>query len=249
MTVVFNDEDRVLDTLQSVAAQQYSNLEYIIIDGLSKDRTLDIIVKSGTKVDQLISESDRGIYDAMNKGVVHCTGDYVLFLNAGDTFYHDNTLTEVFVYEDASKYDVIYGKHIWDYGSYSKESVERPIELMDVTLPFCHQASLTKREVLLDYPFDLKYKIIADYDFFRKVYKKGYKFLYRPVFIVNYQCQGGFSADNMVGVYKENYLITKDLNVFFRMYSFSKKVGLFYVKNFVKALLPEHFQRYIKQKL
>jgi glycosyltransferase involved in cell wall biosynthesis len=94
ITVVFNNEDTIADTIDSVAAQGYANLEYIVIDGLSKDRTLDRIKERKGIISKLISEQDAGIYDAMNKGIALATGDIIGFIN-GDDFYLPGTLAKV----------------------------------------------------------------------------------------------------------------------------------------------------------
>lgn len=249
ITVVYNDETRIASTLQSINDQDFKDIEYIIIDGASTDSTLQIIHESNVKVDKLISEPDKGIYDAMNKGVQHATGKWIIFLNAGDTFYSENTLNEIFAVKNIDKYDVIYGRHMWNYDIFKKESTKRPLKLMYKTMPFCHQASLTKREWLLEYPFDLRYKLIADYDFFRKVYFKGAKFLYRPVIIANYLCTGGASGDNLLKVYKENFLITNNINIVIRIFWFLKKVLKYYITKFIKFLMPQSLVNTIRKRI
>src|SRR5699024_3733405 len=106
ITVVFNNAKDIEYTIQSVLNQSYEHVEYIIIDGLSTDGTLDILNKYRAQIDILISEKDKGIYDAMNKGLEQATGDYVLFLNSGDAFYDKNTLSEVFT--DSAGADIYY---------------------------------------------------------------------------------------------------------------------------------------------
>ena len=249
ITVVYNDETRIISTLQSINIQQFKDIEYIIIDGQSTDNTLQIIKDSDVKVDKLISEPDKGIYDAMNKGVQYATGEWILFLNAGDTFHSENTLKQTFAFENVNDYDVIYGRHMWDYDTFKKESVERPLKLMYKTMPFCHQATLTKREWLLKYPFDLRYKLIADYDFFRKIYYNGAKFLYRPVIIANYLCTGGASGDNLVRVYKENFQITSDINIVTRIFWYVMKLLKYYTTKLIKFLLPQSLVNTIRKKI
>ena len=162
-----------------------------------------------------------------------------MFLNAGDTLFSENTINEIFTFENIDKYDVIYGRHMWDYVTFKKESNKRPLELMYKTMPFCHQASFTKREWLLKYPFNLQYKYIADYDFFRKIYYEGAKFFYTPVIIANYLSSGGASGDNLIKVYKENFQITKDINIIIRSFWFLKKVFRYYLAVFIKFMLPK----------
>ena len=101
ITVTYNAEKVLEKTIQSVIGQTYGNIEYIIVDGASTDRTLEIITwhktqNSGTKDLEIISEPDKGLYDAMNKGLKAATGDYAWFLNAGDFFKDEN----IFVLEN-----------------------------------------------------------------------------------------------------------------------------------------------------
>lgn len=94
LTVVYNNSKGLERTIQSVSNQTYSNIEYVIIDGASTDGTLNIIERYKLFIDYYLSEEDEGIYDAMNKGVNYCNGDFVIFLNAGDCFYSSNSLDE-----------------------------------------------------------------------------------------------------------------------------------------------------------
>jgi glycosyltransferase involved in cell wall biosynthesis len=95
ITVCYNSADTIADTLRSIAQQTYPNIEYIIIDGGSTDGTLDIIKQYEKHVSVLVSEPDKGIYDAMNKGWKRATGDVVAFLNSDDCYMHKNVLSEV----------------------------------------------------------------------------------------------------------------------------------------------------------
>jgi glycosyltransferase involved in cell wall biosynthesis len=108
ITIVYNGGDLLEGTIKSVLKQDSSHLEYIIIDGGSKDQTLDIIKKYSDQIDFWISEPDRGIYDAMNKGLNAATGDYVWFMNAGDHIHGENVLTSIF--EKEKNADVYYGE-------------------------------------------------------------------------------------------------------------------------------------------
>lgn len=95
ITVCYNSAKTIQETLQSVTGQDYPHLEYIIIDGASTDGTLEIIRAFGNKVQKLISEPDKGIYDAMNKGIAYASGDVIGLLNADDLYAHSNVLTQV----------------------------------------------------------------------------------------------------------------------------------------------------------
>lgn len=112
ITVTYNAAAVIEDTLQSVITQTYKNIEYIIIDGASTDRTMEIIGRYRKHIHTVVSEPDRGLYDAMNKGIRLATGDYVCFLNAGDELHEDDTL-QLIVHSLtglAGLPDVIYGR-------------------------------------------------------------------------------------------------------------------------------------------
>ena len=95
ITVTYNAEKVLEDTIQSVIAQTYHHVEYIIVDGASKDGTLSIIDRYRPRIHTVVSEPDKGLYDAMNKGIALASGDYLCFLNAGDCFHEDDTLQQM----------------------------------------------------------------------------------------------------------------------------------------------------------
>ena len=114
ITICYNAAATIERTLRSVTGQSWTDKEYIIIDGASKDSTMEIIDRYRGKVDILVSEPDKGLYDAMNKGLRLATGDYVLFMNAGDRFHEDTTLEQIS--DQVQKLDklpgVIYGNTV-----------------------------------------------------------------------------------------------------------------------------------------
>lgn len=157
-------------TLESLSQQAFSDFEYIVIDGSSKDRTLDIIQSYENKIRNMcvFSEPDKGIYDAMNKGVRAAKGEYVYFLNAGDVFESEKTLSEV-----ASFF--IGNKDLY-YGSMRKEmNIEKyPKALTKLYLVYrekmiCHQAIFAKRKLFLNHEFDTDLKICADRDWLIRI--------------------------------------------------------------------------------
>ena len=112
ITVTYNAEKVLEDTIQSIVTQSYKNVEYIIVDGGSTDGTLSIVNKYKEHIHTLVSEPDKGLYDAMNKGLKLATGDYVWFLNAGDTLYTADTVQRIVasLKKKVSLPDVIYGE-------------------------------------------------------------------------------------------------------------------------------------------
>ena len=107
ITVCYNAETGIEKTIQSVIGQTYQNIEYIIIDGGSKDHTLNIVNKYKDRISKVISEPDKGIYDAMNKGILAATGDWINFMNVGDSFFSPDTLSKVFEKSDHSNAGVV----------------------------------------------------------------------------------------------------------------------------------------------
>lgn len=111
ITVTYNAEKVLEDTIQSVISQTYHHVEYIIVDGASKDGTMAIVDQYRDRINQVISEPDKGLYDAMNKGIALATGDYLCFLNAGDSFHEDDTLQKMVHSININELpDVLYGQ-------------------------------------------------------------------------------------------------------------------------------------------
>ena len=113
VTVCYNAVNDIEKTILSVINQTYPNIEYLIIDGGSKDGTMDIVNKYKDKIDVIVSEPDKGIYDAMNKGIDRATGDWINFMNAGDMFWEKDSILKVFAASGVDdSLDVIYGFQI-----------------------------------------------------------------------------------------------------------------------------------------
>ena len=111
ITVTYNAEKVLEDTIQSVIAQTYHHIEYIIVDGASKDGTLSIINRYRSHIHTVVSEPDKGLYDAMNKGIALASGDYLCFLNAGDCFHEDDTLQQMVHTINGNELpDILYGE-------------------------------------------------------------------------------------------------------------------------------------------
>ena len=188
ISVVYNDAAGLLKTWLSVKPQDLSDCEYLIIDGGSDDKTLDaissIIRESkalGVNV-RYISERDGGPYDAMNKGTVLSDGEYVMYLNAGDSFI-DHTVVNAIISELAENpCDVLYGNtRAVNCGLYM-DMPAGSIEEIKNHMCFCHQSSVIRRNIMLQYKFDINYKICADYDLFLRVYLDGKVFAYSDLY-------------------------------------------------------------------
>lgn len=171
VTVVYNGELHIEQTIKSVIDQSYDNIEYIIIDGGSTDSTLDIIKKYEDKIDYWISEPDHGIYNAMNKGASLCSGHYIAFLNADD-WYNDDTLSLVAKASENGSFDFIAGDQAVFRDDTFIKTFKTNINKYQTRVPFGHPSLFVKRTLLLKYGLDKQYPIAADYDFMIKIIKQ-----------------------------------------------------------------------------
>ncbi|MBO4771482.1 MAG: glycosyltransferase [Bacteroidales bacterium] len=208
VTVCYNSLEMLKKTMQSVDAQTYGNMEYIVVDGNSSDGTSDYLKTYTGKLTKYVSEPDKGIYDAMNKGAKMSEGDYVIFLNAGDLFAENTTLEKIFDGKDYDD-DVIYGDVL-------RKKSDGTLAVKKALAPnnshkmyFCHQSCFAKRDCLIEHPFDLKYRLSADFNFFKilTLQHKTFKQLDLPVSI--YDMTGVSNTRRSSGL-KENIKIVKE---------------------------------------
>ncbi|MEI8389452.1 MAG: glycosyltransferase family 2 protein [bacterium] len=199
ITVCKNSEKSIENAILSVINQTYKNFEYIIIDGVSTDNTLNIVNKYSDKISTIISEPDNGLYDAMNSGIKHATGDYLFFLNSDDQFLHENILKLVAENAEDSQAEVIYG----DIAVLNKQTgticIQKhnkfnKIYLMKNTP--CQPGCFYKKSAFSKYGnFDTNYKIVSDHEWFLRVFlehKIESKYLGFPINIFNI---GGLSTN------------------------------------------------------
>ena len=167
ITVCLNSEALIENTIRSVTSQDYPHIQYIIIDGGSTDGTRDIVQKYRSKIAFFISEKDNGIYDAMNKGLAHVTGDLVYFLNSGDYLADDGVISEVI--RDIEQFPD-YGIYTGDVMYYDETGAERLSGDRKTTPDVMarvinHQSIIARKEVFDTFGgFDTRYRIYADYD-------------------------------------------------------------------------------------
>ena len=180
ITVTYNAGKVLEDTIQSVVFQTYRNVEYIIVDGGSKDNTLEIAEKYRNRISKVISEPDKGLYDAMNKGIRLATGDYLFFLNAGDELHENETLQKlVHTLKGKELPDVIYGETaiVDEEGHFlHMRRLSAPDTLtwksFKQGMLVCHQAFIARRELAINDLYDLRYRFSADFDWCIRIMKK-----------------------------------------------------------------------------
>ncbi|SHG94163.1 glycosyltransferase family 2 protein [Flavobacterium defluvii] len=244
ITVVYNDHINISRTIESVINQSYGNIEYLIIDGGSTDTTLDNINKYINNIDVFVSEKDNGIYDAMNKGIGLCSGDWILFLNSGDFFHDKNILDKISGYIEQNKnVDIIYGNYnvLSENLDFSFVRDADDIENIKKDMVFSHQACLIKRTIHQKNYYNLKYKICADYDFLLKSYLEGAVFLRISEEIATIS-NGGLSDINRIKVFKERLKIKNTLIPSLSNYfNYFKSTSYLYLVGTLKKLMPNSF--------
>lgn len=195
ITVCYNAEKEIEKTIQSVLSQDYLQYEYIIVDGDSTDNTMEIVEKYDRDFKKkgiaykVLSEGDAGIYDAMNKGCKLSSGDWIIYMNAGDCFYDKDVLSKVFS-KDYSQIDILYGNAEMCAGEYYRLWKGRDFEQITFRMPFCHQSVFVKRTLIMENQFDISYRIAGDYDLFVRLYKKKVKYKYVDIIISIYDLTG-----------------------------------------------------------
>ena len=178
ITVTLNSEKYLLDTMNSVSNQTYQNIEHIIIDGGSTDQTLEIIKKNESSILKWTSETDKGIADAMNKGIKKSTGDYIIFLHSDDYFIDQNSLKEASNYLNNKNHIYLF-KVLLDNGSHKIISKNKNLGFStNFKMGSCHQGHICSRQLFNKIGFfDQEFEITMDYDFILRAYREGFKSL------------------------------------------------------------------------
>lgn len=209
ITVCYNCCEELRKTVDSVLSQTFKYYEYLIIDGASTDGTVSLLEDLSSKETSIrwYSEPDKGTYDAMNKGAQKANGDWIIYMNAGDTFYSATALEEFFSTPIADEVAVCYGNtlEIMDYGEVITTREDK-IGVNPV-MPFIHQSVFVRAEIQRQHPFSQQFRILADYDLFYRLRKENTKFEYRNVVVSRYNARYGISASNPLRLWIEHYRV------------------------------------------
>lgn len=237
ITVCFNNRAGLEKTIKSVICQTYKDYEFIIIDGGSEDGTRELLEQYDDHIDFWCSEPDKGIYNAMNKGVTHAHGDYVIFMNSGDFFFNNDVLKKIAQIDTNA--DIIAG-NVKRIGS------EKPLhphlksifeQLYHNTLN--HQGSFINRNLLIEHPYEEEaLKIVSDWKFWIETIIINNATLYRTDLFVAYQDMTGLSQDfNTLEKEREYVLdyyfpktLRKELDSYYRLQNQPNIKNLTYIK-------------------
>lgn len=241
IVVSLNTKLDLIKTLNSIKKQKYQNYEIVIVDGKSEDGSIEEIKKRKNKKTKIIIEKDNGIYDAMNKGVKNANGKWIIFLNSGDIFYNSNILEKIYT-KKLNKYDVLFGDTSVKTKFMNYKLQSKNFSKDTILMPFCHQSTIVKNQILKRYNFSRKYNISSDFNFFLKIFHKKHSF-YKLDFIISRITSNGISDSNRTEVYNENIKIIKSYN-----YAFHHTLLLTLHKyfNFFKMLIKFIFPNFLK---
>ncbi|WP_104696971.1 MULTISPECIES: glycosyltransferase family 2 protein [unclassified Helicobacter] len=278
ITVVFNDSENILQTLSSIINQTYKNIQCIIIDGDSNDGTKEKVLsylQDNTHFVKKIctsnfvsaesyhkdfinltfnflSQKDKGIFDAMNKGISLATGDYTCFINSGDFLFSKKTLEEIqntINFNNLYSYDAVYGKLNLLYPNLgiqkTRDTFKDMSKLYKLFYGFGHPNCLFKTSILHKNNYDTSYKLASDYDLIYRLYKQGYSFCFVDTIIATFT-SGGASDQNGFSSLKEaldialknnkNPIVMIKILCFF-LFSLSKKMVKKYFPNTIMKFL------------
>ena len=245
ITVCYNSSSTIRDTLHSVSSQLYKNIEHVIVDGGSSDNTISLVKQFGNRVRKQVSCSDRGIYDAMNKGLAMASGDYVAYLNSDDFYTNNEVIQQVATAINKTNVDAIYGDlsyvkrnnpeirvRYWKSQMFESGSFARAFSPP-------HPTFFAKRKILVELGgFDLSYSLAADFDLmFRALEIKKYTSCYLPRELIRMRT-GGATNISLKNVIRQNQEILRSL----RSHGASISTGGF----ILRKLISRTRQRFLK---
>ncbi|KGN95105.1 glycosyltransferase family 2 protein [Porphyromonas crevioricanis] len=223
ITVCYNAAQTIERTLISVAEQTYSSVQYLVIDGASTDNTLEK-VRAICPHAEIYSEPDKGIYDAMNKGLTLAQGDYVWFMNAGDSFYNRYTVETVMQAAEKAGADILYGDTLLidENGDELGLRKLRPPKLLNAEsfkngMLVCHQAFVVRRSIAGKY--DEQYRYSADYDWCIRCMHKAEKIEQVDSILARYLNKGTTTQHHRASLLERYYIMSKEygcISTFFR---------------------------------
>ena len=243
ITVVRNAASLLEKTILNVINQTHQNIEYIIIDGASNDGTIDIIKKYETKISLWVSEPDKGIYDAMNKGINLANGVWINFMNAGDKFFNNSIVESLFKRDTHNQYDLMYGdsEYVYDNG-FSIHKKTGKLKNIWKFMVFCHQSLFMKTDILKKYYFNIE-NLAADHELIYKCYNEKLKFLKLDMIVASYLSNGESEKRNIESI-KNRWQGVRNIAP-------SVKVDLYYIcfinKQKIRNLLRKHLPEPIKE--
>ncbi len=227
ITVCYNENHRKIQkTFDSILGQSYNSVEFIVVDGGSNEYTLNAIRFWSSKINKFVSEPDKGIFDAMNKGIKLATGEWICFMNVGDSFYNNEALSNL-MRVDHHNADILYGDvYKLDFGLINSPAKPNSYTFYDSGI--CHQAILSRKSVFERIgDFDLSTKLYGDADWVMRAFISGISLLYIPEIVCFYE-GGGVTSDNINlekerQIYLEKYFNSRQ-RIFYKVRSIYQRI-------------------------
>lgn len=249
ITVSLNTKDDFKKTLDSLISQKIKkNIEIIVIDGASNDGTTELIKKNIKKIDKFLIKKDKGIYHAMNRGIKLAKGKWIIFMNAGDVFYDNNTLTSISKFcEKKNTAGIIFGDTIIDNPILTFRVKGNYFNKFSILMPFCHQSAVVKTNLLKKMPFDISLSLSSDFNFFKNCYVKNVKF--SKLNKILSKVKTGGKSD----IFRQKVL-SQNIRIFWLKKEIIQIIMLFFlkitflIKDFIKNLLPPQIIVYFLKK-
>lgn len=190
--------------MERVLAQSFKNFEYLIIDGASKDRTLSIIQSYSDPRIRLVSEKDKGIYDAMNKGITQSKGEWIYFMNAGDHFHDEHVLRDLFEATNLDSCDLLYGRAVLKNHPSGVDIViqnEIDIKAFYFSIALCHQVVFTRKNLFNQLGlFKLDFPVLAEQEWFVRYFTKQNRSKFVNRIVVDYDTMGNSYKKRIIGI-------------------------------------------------
>ena len=254
ITVCRNAAEDLLLTAKSVVAQENCDLEYIIVDGASTDNTQKVIREIEEKcvarniVLKWISEPDNGIYDAMNKGTKMASGDFVCYMNAGDTFAANDVVKRVCELPEMAENDVIYGSVIQKFDFGNVEIRPAALTKLQKKMAFCHQSCFIRTDILKAHPYNLQYPLAADYELVYWCYTHKKIFLRVDFPIACFESEKGASSKNRLQLNREFARISGRYSTWKWRFEYVGKCLEVGFNKLYRSLIPKSQSRALREK-
>lgn len=207
ITAVFNAAESLERAINSVLSQTYPNIEYIVVDGESSDGSLDIIRQYQDKLTVWVSEPDKGIYDAFNKGISCASGGWIYFLGADDFLYDANTIEEIFS-ETHHEQALLYGDVFYESGRRFRSRLSWEINARNT---IHHQSAFYRKELFNEFQYDTNLSVLSDYELNYRIYRQGLNHRYLSRVVAVHGISGASRKISNRRVYVEMYRVRKKL--------------------------------------
>lgn len=219
ITINLNNRIGLQRTIESVINQTFTDYEWIVIDGGSTDGSKELIERYSEHFAYWVSEPDKGIYNAMNKGISHAQGDWLQFLNSGDWLYEKNTLDKIFSKEYEAA--VIYGDVAYiDSSSLEVVSVERKPDKLNLFFLFehtlCHQSVFFNKSIFDIYKYDEKYRVCSDWELLLRLFANNFQFIHIPIVMVNFILDGFCDKNTTLNMAERHSVLKNYIPFYFK---------------------------------